>query len=417
MRELLKQIGSIKKTTVSPTVAKNMLEEFDLTIKGATWLTRLLIPISTFVNNVKEIKASTVKFAVVDNNWGGYLGEFYDYINNTDIIKNEILNYIEEYGSNVEATLHLTDISTKSAAMISVTLIAFPIKADQLLDNRKIVLDSFEFNKSEVPRFHETQLETLAKYTHKSWENQQVQTFRPIIGFVIVGHTDLVGNEESNLVLGQQRANSVKKQLKDSLRHYRYNFSLKYITPLPRSSGELHPVEPEEGKNPKNRRVEITPLRVKENITVPLNKIKKSIEERLKHDTKIAPWFKKEVMCITSRITDFSYEDEYMHKLTVGEKFSPRSLQNLRYKLIILYYYTSLTDDKRYSKFIKIIAELRKDAYAFFARYPGGEWGGPTLRPEDKKRYAFLRQRICKKNPDSIYGCFTKGERFREFSC
>src|SRR5262245_2726898 len=75
------------------------------------------------------------------------------------------------------------------------------------------VLDNFVFNKSDlVPKRHASQLAALARTVISSQRTQ-----RPVKSFLIVGHTDPVGSDNSNLQLGLGRARAVLAELSRTL--------------------------------------------------------------------------------------------------------------------------------------------------------------------------------------------------------
>jgi outer membrane protein OmpA-like peptidoglycan-associated protein len=105
------------------------------------------------------------------------------------------------------------------------------------------VLDSFSFNGSSLTPEHRKQV---------TWIADQLVTLRlkmPGGRITVTGHTDLVGGEQANLDLGRKRAVAVAAALAEA------GVPLSMIDVV--SAGESTPAVETEGREPRNRRVEV----------------------------------------------------------------------------------------------------------------------------------------------------------------
>jgi outer membrane protein OmpA-like peptidoglycan-associated protein len=110
------------------------------------------------------------------------------------------------------------------------------------------VLDRFDFAKDQLKSFHHPQLTAIAGQVVASQ-----MTARPVRGIQLIGHTDPVGDDASNIGLGQRRADRVKNNLSAAIEKIKLGTTRSLIITA-FSKGESTPVAKD---NARNRRVEV----------------------------------------------------------------------------------------------------------------------------------------------------------------
>jgi hypothetical protein len=115
---------------------------------------------------------------------------------------------------------------------------------------RFLNLDRFIFNKySLTPRLSQM-VDQLAQHVRLSWNTNQ-----PISVIRLIGHTDSIGEKNKNVILGNQRAETVKAALQSRLK----NFMDRVLIVVEPSPGVLEPIASNgttDGRS-QNRRVEV----------------------------------------------------------------------------------------------------------------------------------------------------------------
>jgi outer membrane protein OmpA-like peptidoglycan-associated protein len=110
------------------------------------------------------------------------------------------------------------------------------------------VLDRFDFAKDQLKPFHHPQLAAIASQVVASQ-----MTARPVRGIQLIGHTDPVGDDASNIGLGQRRADRVKNSLSVAIERIKPGTTRSLIMNA-FSKGESTPIAKD---NARNRRVEV----------------------------------------------------------------------------------------------------------------------------------------------------------------
>lgn len=73
-----------------------------------------------------------------------------------------------------------------------------------------LVLDDFDFNRADLKQKHRDQIDRLKQQIVDSWKPAST---RPVLGVLVVGHTDEVGSDDYNRELGMRRAENVLSRL------------------------------------------------------------------------------------------------------------------------------------------------------------------------------------------------------------
>jgi hypothetical protein len=256
-----------------------------------------------------------------------------------------------------------------------------------------VIFDNFVTNKSDLNDDHRAGILSLGRYIRRTWaESQSMDLFMPVQSLLIIGHTDLVGDEDKNTSLGRRRAAAVKSSISRELPgHLRKSIALD-------SDGELTPLDrTEEEASSRNRRVEIH-FSYHESQFEKLKTIEASILS-LAEDDKGNPDLYKAVRCIGEAVTNLGIEDRYF--IPVPPEKRHEANLHLRSRLLIQKYKND--SDKEIYKFLKEQIQVMYDAAWNATRHHRY-----SEHPNNIIRRAYIRRRIKNEVP-SIWGCLTFG--------
>ncbi|MEX0698136.1 MAG: OmpA family protein [Acidimicrobiia bacterium] len=289
---------------------------------------------------------------------------------------------------------------------LHVIILAVPPELGTFMFNEsRVILDRFEFDRSELMAVHKKKLRILAHYMRATWEKSQPSDkFMPVDDITIIGHTDRVGDREYNKVLGQERADSVAAFLRPRLDPYRRSLRIGLTT----SDGENDPrVETEEAEE-LNRGAEIK-LTYHDDPVANLLRVKEIVLTMLEDDDKVADTdFYDEAKCIAEKLDAFSFEDLFYAKPgRHSARFSHHRLLSLRI-ILLREKYRGSSDEKLYRLYKKTVIDI--GSAIRFANRRAVDIAGIVApdHPNQAKRKDFAFQRICNEQPPSILECLNK---------
>jgi len=296
---------------------------------------------------------------------------------------------------------------------------AFPTLIEHLvISPNKARIAGFEFGKHRLTQNVKKEISLVGRHIADSWRVSPWYAFRPVRKIEIIGYTDSVGTEESNLNLGLARAREAEKWLKKEIRRHwgaMFEPTVRIRFTPPSSKGEADLRLPDDAKtgNPVNRRVEI-------NLDAPEPEgILKHLRERLNQllDDPAAAGYPitadttKKLKCMIEKLERSDVDDRYIAPIDVlNQDFTPDILQSARDFLMSLTYQVQTPEPRSDRELLKALRNFNTAIYDVRSTLQNNaNIKGAAEDPDNTAKRRWLRERTDSGNPKgekSIQSCF-----------
>ena len=279
-------------------------------------------------------------------------------------------------------------------------------------------LRSFDFAKWSLTAEHERLLSSLAREVVRSWLSRRI-----VSRITIEGHTDPVGKRSDNIKLGERRAESVARRLKELITDHGTAMRfpdgvLDRIRYVVTSHGEDQPLS--RTKQALNRRVEIT---VHREHTPPPQPLDKESTIRRQHDlvvgaSQLDPAAASRLLCLLEKVIEEGTDDRYANDTQVflinrdNDTPAPTEWNRALSSLLDPRLFGPTTSDARV---VANLARLDEDITSGIIKMnqiveyaSGASWGLGllALSTSFKQFNSWVNERL--RNASSLYSCYAK---------